>query len=188
MKKGKLIVLSGPSGTGKTTLCHELIKNNPLLVFSVSATTRAKRPGEQEGKDYFFLRPAEFKRKIQSREFLEWARVYNQFYGTPKKPVLDNLAQGISVLLDIDMQGALQVKKEFPQALLVFILPPSLTELRQRLIRRNKDSMAAINRRLKQIAREMRYIPQYDHVIINRYLAKTVKNLRTIVNNSRNSL
>lgn len=181
MKKGKLIVLSGPSGTGKTTLCHELIKRSPHLVFSVSATTRAKRPGEQEGKDYFFLNPAEFKRKIKSREFLEWARVYNQFYGTPKKPVLDNLAKGISVLLDIDMQGALQVKKEFPQSLLVFILPPSLAELRQRLIRRNKDSMAAITRRMKQIEQEMRYIPRYDQVIINKDLALTIKSLQKTI-------
>ncbi|MBI5555188.1 MAG: guanylate kinase [Elusimicrobia bacterium] len=181
MKKGKLIVLSGPSGTGKTTLCHELIKRSLRLVFSVSATTRNKRSGEQEGKDYFFLTLVEFKRKIKSREFLEWARVYNQFYGTPKKPVLDNLARGISVLLDIDMQGALQVKKEFPQALLIFILPPSLAELRQRLIHRNKDSRAAITRRMKEIEQEMRYIPRYDRVIINKDLALTVKILREIV-------
>ncbi len=181
MKKGKLIVLSGPSGTGKTTLCHELIKRSTGLVFSVSATTRDKRPGEKEGKDYFFLTPAEFKRKIRSREFLEWASVYNQFYGTPKKPVMDNLAKGISVLLDIDMQGALQVKKAFPQALLVFILPPSLAELRQRLISRNKDSMATITRRMKKIEEEMRYIPRYDRVIINKDLSVTIKSLQKTI-------
>ncbi|MDD5491667.1 MAG: guanylate kinase [bacterium] len=181
MKKGKLIVLSGPSGTGKTTLCRELVKRIPKLVFSISATTRDKRPGENNGYDYHFLSPAEFKKKIKAGEFLEWAKVYSHFYGTLKKPITDNLDKGISVLLDIDMQGALQVKDKFPQAVLIFILPPSLEELRQRLIRRKRDSLATIAKRMKQIEEEMKYIPQYDQVIINKDLVKTVKNLQTIV-------
>lgn len=183
MHQGKLIVLSGPSGTGKTTLCRELVKRIPGLVFSISATTRDKRPGEKNSYDYYFLSPAEFKSKIKAREFLEWAKVYSHYYGTLKKPITANLAKGVSVLLDIDMQGALQVKDKFPQAILIFILPPSLEELRQRLIRRKRDSLATIARRMKQIEEEMKYIPQYDQVVINKDLAKTVKCLQRIVKN-----
>jgi guanylate kinase len=181
MRQGKLIVLSGPSGTGKTTLCHELVKRIPGMVFSISATTRDKKAGEEDGRDYYFLSQAEFKKKIKAGEFLEWAKVYSHFYGTLKKPITENLSRGISVLLDIDMQGALQVKDKFPRAVLIFILPPSLEELRQRLIRRKRDSLAAIARRMKQIEEEMKYIPQYDRVIINKDLAKTVKILQAIV-------
>ncbi|MDD5131339.1 MAG: guanylate kinase [bacterium] len=187
MKKGKLIVLSGPSGTGKTTLCRELVKRVPGLVFSISATTRDIRPGEINGRDYYFLAAAEFKKKIKDREFLEWAKVYDQFYGTLKKPITANLAKGISVLLDIDMQGALQVKAKFPQAILIFILPPSLEELRRRLIQRKRDSLAAIARRMKQIEEEMKYIPRYDQVIINKDLVKTVKYLQAIVKSRINA-
>ncbi len=181
MRQGKLIVLSGPSGTGKTTLCHELVKRIPGLMFSISATTRDKRAGEEDGRDYYFLGPAEFKKKIKAKEFLEWAKVYSHYYGTLKKPIADNLAKGVSVLLDIDMQGALQVKAKFPQAVLIFILPPSLEELRQRLIRRKRDSLATIARRMKQIEEEMKYIPQYDQVIVNKDLALTVKRLQALV-------
>ncbi|MDD5258727.1 MAG: guanylate kinase [bacterium] len=181
MHQGKLIVLSGPSGTGKTTLCRELVKRIPGLVFSISATTRDKRPGERDAYDYYFLTPAEFKRKIKAGEFLEWAKVYSHYYGTIKKPITDNLAKGVSVLLDIDMQGALQVKNKFSQAVLIFILPPSLEELRQRLIRRKRDSLDTIARRMKQIEEEMKYIPQYDQVVTNKDLVNTVKCLQTII-------
>lgn len=181
MKKGKLIVLSGPSGTGKTTLCRELVKRIPGMVFSISATTRDKRAGEEDGRDYYFLSQAEFKKRIKAGEFLEWAKVYSHFYGTLKKPITDNLAKSVSVLLDIDMQGALQVKDKFPQAVLIFILPPSLEELRQRLIRRKRDSLATIASRMKKIKEEMKYIPQYDQVVINKDLVKTVKSLQPIV-------
>lgn len=183
MKTGSLVVLSGPSGTGKTTICHELIKQIPRTAFSVSATTRAKRAGEREGVDYYFLSKEDFKQKIKRGEFLEWARVYDHYYGTPRQPILANLNRGANVLLDIDMQGALNIKKKFPKALLVFILPPSLAVLRQRLINRKKDSVAVINGRMKQIEKELRYIPRYDLLVINDDLKKTVRSIREKITN-----
>jgi guanylate kinase len=178
MKKGLLVVLSGPSGTGKTTICHKLVRQIPQTIFSVSATTRARRPGEREGRDYYFLTKDDFRRRIRTGEFLEWAKVYSQLYGTPKKPINKNLAKGLNVLLDIDMQGALSVKRKFPSAFLVFMLPPSLEHLRQRLIKRGKDSREVINKRMKQIEREMKYIPEYDFLVINDNLDRAVKAIK----------
>ena len=134
--------------------------------------------------DYYFLSRKEFHHKIKRGEFLEWAQVYDHYYGTPKKQVLANLSQGVNVLLDIDMQGALNIKKCFPGALLIFILPPSLEILRQRLINRKKDSVTVINRRMKQIEKELKYIPRYDLLVINDDLKRTVKSIREKIINT----
>lgn len=181
MKKGSLIVISGPSGAGKTTICHELQKKLPNAVFSVSATTRAQREGEIEARDYYFLSRKEFKGKIAKGELLEWAKVYNKYYGTPQKPVRQNLQGGFNVLLDIDMQGALQVKQKYPRALLFFILPQNLAELKKRLQRRGKDNIQAIRQRMRQLERELQYLPRYDYLIINEDLNQAVKKILEII-------
>jgi len=181
MKRGLLIVISGPSGSGKTTICRNLIKMSRPAVFSISATTRPPRPGEKDGQDYYFLTEQQFRSKIRKGELLEWATVYEHHYGTPKKPVLDNLRRGVNVLLDIDMQGALQVKEKFPGALLIFILPPSLKVMKQRLLDRHQDSMASINLRLQKFKDELKYIPRYDHLVVNDNLARAMKNVQKII-------
>ncbi|RUM88612.1 MAG: guanylate kinase, partial [Thermovibrio sp.] len=154
--KGLLIVISAPSGTGKTTLVHMLLKEFPDLEFSVSYTTRPPRPGEVDGRDYHFVDRKTFERMIEEGDFLEWAEVYGNLYGTSRTQVLKALNEGKDVILDIDTQGALQVKKNFPEAVLIFILPPSLKELERRLRNRGTDDEETIERRLKTAREEIR--------------------------------
>lgn len=185
MRKGLLIVISGPSGSGKTTVCRKLLEKLPGARFSISATTREQRNGETNGCDYYFISQKEFKQKIRKNEFLEWAKVYDQYYGTLKKPVLDCLKTGTNVLLDIDMQGALSIKKKFKQALLIFILPPSLEELKKRLTTRNRESAAHIKKRMREIEAELAHIPLYDLVVINDNLQKTLSSVIAFIKRRR---
>ncbi len=179
--KGLLIVISAPSGTGKTTLTHMLLKEFPDMEFSVSYTTRKPRPGEVNGKDYFFVDRETFERMIEEGDFLEWAQVYGNLYGTSKSQVLKALNEGKDILLDIDTQGALQVKKNFPEAVLIFILPPSFKELERRLRSRGTDDEETIEKRLKIARVEVERAPLYDYIVVNDVLEKAYEKLRSIV-------
>ncbi|WP_027720097.1 MULTISPECIES: guanylate kinase [unclassified Desulfurobacterium] len=185
MMKGLLIVISAPSGTGKTTLVNMLMRSFPQIEFSISCTTRKPRPGEVDGKDYYFISLEEFERKIEKNELLEWAEVYGNFYGTPKDKVLKALNEGKDVLLDIDTQGALQVKKNYPEAVLIFILPPSLKELERRLRSRGTEDEETIEKRLLIARRELSLATRYDYIIINDRLQEAFEKLKSIVTAER---
>src|SRR5215813_9091138 len=178
--QGRMIVVSGASGTGKTTLCRELEKELGLF-FSVSATTRPPRPGEVEGRDYRFLSSEEFDKMRRNGQFLEWASVHGQRYGTPREPIERNLREGRDVLLDLDTQGALRLKKANPEALLIFIKPPSIEELRKRLKARGTDSEETIRSRIERAEHEIEQSAHYDHVVVNRDLGEAKRELRSII-------
>ena len=180
-QKGLLIVISAPSGTGKTTLCHMLLEEFPNMEFSISYTTRKPRPGELNGRDYFFVDRKTFERMIEEGDFLEWAEVYGNLYGTSKSQVLKALEEGKDILLDIDTQGALQVKKNFPEAVLIFILPPSLKELERRLKKRGTDDEETIKKRLQIAREEIRKALEYDYIVVNDILEVAFERLRSII-------
>jgi guanylate kinase len=165
--KPLLIVVSGPSGSGKGTLCTMLRQALPNLAYSVSATTRQPRPGERNGVDYFFISDAEFQQLIDRGEFLEWAEVYGHRYGTARPAVEGQLQAGRDMLLEIDVQGALNVRKSFPDALLIFIQPPSLQELGTRIAHRGTESAQDLKVRMDCVLSELQAAEQYDHVVLN---------------------
>jgi guanylate kinase len=178
---GRVFVLSSPSGGGKTTVVERLRRTLPRLARSVSLTTRPPRPGERQGRDYRFTTPAVFRRMRRRGELLEWARVHGACYGTPKRPVLQALTRGRDVVLSIDVQGARQVRRALGErTVLIFLVPPSLARLRQRLLRRRTDAPEAIRRRLAAARRELRCASWYDHRVVNDRLAQAVSQLRAI--------
>lgn len=181
MSPGLLIVISGPSGVGKNTVINNLFNRKPGLKYSVSATTRTPRPNEIDGQHYFFLTETEFQKKIGNGEFLEWAKVYHHYYGTPKQYVHQLLESGQDLVMDIDVQGAIQVKHSLPEAVLIYLAPPSLTELKKRLLGRNTDSETEIIKRLQYIETEFRSIPQYDYLIINKEIDLTCEQIECII-------
>ena len=181
MKQGRLFVISGPSGAGKGTICKELISAG-IADLSVSMTTRKPRGIEQEGVHYYFVSHEEFQQAIDEGNMLEWAEIYANRYGTPKKPVLEKLAQGRDVILEIEMQGAMQVKKSYPKSVLIFVLPPSISVLRKRLIDRGTETPEQIDLRTKATLEEIKKIKDYSYFIINDDLASAVDDALTIIN------
>ena len=181
IEKGNLLVISGPSGAGKGTLCRILVEKDPAIKLSVSATTRPPRGDERDGVHYHFLTRAVFQRMIEAGDLLEWAEVYSNYYGTPRRLVYDVLEQGRDVILEIDIQGALQVKEKIRSAVLIFIAPPSLGELRRRLTARGTDAPEEIARRLSFTAAEMKLASRYDYIVLNDEVGPAVAKLQSIV-------
>jgi guanylate kinase len=181
IERGRLIVLAAPSGAGKTTLVHALLARVPDLVFSVSYTTRVPRAGEREGQDYFFVSQKEFTRMVEAGAFLEHARVFDHWYGTGAEHVEEILGRGRSVLLEIDWQGARQVKNRSPQACTVFILPPSIAELERRLRGRGTDSEERIRRRLRDALGDISHWSEFDYAVVNERVETAVAALADIV-------
>lgn len=180
-KRGLLLVFSGPSGVGKGTVLKEYLKKHPDTVFSVSATTRKPREGEVHGQHYFFLTREKFDRLIENDGLLEHAQFAGNYYGTPKEAVEKNLEKGIDVVLEIEVQGALQVKEKCPDALLVFVMPPSFEELRRRLTGRGTEDEETVRRRLSNAGREMEAAKQYDYIVVNQTVEDAADQLEQIV-------
>lgn len=180
MDKGRLFVVSGPSGAGKGTICQRLVSDTNIEL-SVSMTTRNPRPFEKEGINYYFVSKAEFEKSIDDGGLLEFAEVYGNYYGTPKAVVMDKLSQGKDVVLEIDIQGAMKVKQEYPEGVFIFILPPSMSELRKRITGRGSESEEAINMRLGETLKEVSYIDKYDYCVVNGELSEAVERVKAIV-------
>jgi guanylate kinase len=184
-RKGLLIVVTGPSAVGKGTICQALLAENPGIQFSVSCTTRKARPGEVNGVEYFFLTQEEFKAKIDAGEFLEWAEVYGNYYGTLKSYVDEVREAGKDIILDIDRVGARSVRETYPDAVWVYVIPPSMEALRQRIVARGGDSPEAVARRLAEAPKWIEEGLSYDYVIINDDLHRAVQQLRSIIEAER---
>ena len=178
---GLIFIISAPSGTGKTTLVREVIRQLPGLQFSVSFTTRLPRPDEKEGEDYHFVSHSVFQKMVEKKEFLEWAEVLGNRYGTPRPDLKKIEREGVDLILDIDTQGAKKVTKEIVQPVLIYLLPPSLKELRERLIKRGVDSLERIKFRLSNARRDMEEAYGYHYVIINDSIEDALEKLKSII-------
>ncbi|HEV2178625.1 MAG TPA: guanylate kinase [Terriglobia bacterium] len=179
--EGSIIVVSAPSGAGKSTLVKRLLHSLPDLCFSVSHTTRQPRPGEQNGREYFFVDRAEFMRMVARKEFVEWADVFGHLYGTSRRQLRKAQEAGQDVLLDIDVQGHRQVRRQLPEAVSIFLLPPSFEELKRRLLRRHSDAPGVIRRRLDKARKEIGHWREYDYLIVNDVLALAARALQGVV-------
>ena len=180
-QKGKLFVISGPSGVGKGTLLLELLSRHPEISLSVSATTRNPRPGEVNGKNYFFTSKDDFKQLIQNNELLEWAEFAGNYYGTYVKTVEDTLSSGKDLAIEIEVQGAIQVKNKIKEAVLIFIMPPSVEELKQRLTGRNTETPEAIAKRLSIVESEFKSRDIFDFTVVNDDIERAIKELEDII-------
>ena len=185
-RRGLLLVMSSPSGAGKTTLSRALLARDPNVIMSISVTTRAPRPGEVEGKDYFFVSKERFGQMRDRKELLEYAEVFGNYYGTPRRPVEEALAQGRDVLFDIDWQGTQQLAQAMEDDLVrIFILPPSAEDLRVRLIQRAQDSATVVAKRMAEAANEISHWPEYDYVIVNDSIAESGEQIAAILTAER---
>jgi guanylate kinase len=179
--RGRLFVFAAPSGAGKTSLVRALMEKEPSLHFSVSYTTRSRRPTEKKGHDYIFVSEPEFHRLAAAKEFLEFARVFDNWYATPRRQVEEALAKGEDIILEIDWQGARQVRAAMPECITIFILPPSRAALERRLRERGTDSDEVIARRLRDAVADMSHWQEFDYVVVNEHFEKAVDELREIV-------
>ena len=182
MKKGFLLVISGPSGVGKGTVLHDLMNTQKNLVYSVSVTTRKQRPGEIEGVSYFFKSHEEFEKMIEEDKFLEYAKVNDNYYGTPKDFVEEKINEGKIVILEIDVQGALNVKKNIDNGVYIFLAPPSLSELKNRIVNRGTETESDINLRMHNARKELSYIKDYDYLVVNDHLNSAINLVNEIIN------
>lgn len=182
---GNLYVVAAPSGTGKSSLVKALLEVDSRMELSVSHTTRAPRGQEVHGREYYFTSQEEFDRMVEANAFVEWAQVHGNRYGTSRKTIEDKIAAGADIVLEIDFQGAVQIKQQFPNAVLIFILPPSWPELRARLMRRNEDSEATIELRMKNAAEEVAQVDKFDFVIINELFERALFDLKAIAHAQR---
>jgi len=187
-RRGLAVVISAPSGTGKTTLCRQLLREIPDLSLSVSVTTRSPRRDEQDGRDYHFISRERFQEEMRSGGLLEWAEVYGHLYGTPREPVATRIEQGKDTVLDIDVQGAQSVKETLREAVLIFLLPPSLAELERRLRTRSSDSADDISVRLQNALTELSRYRLYDYLVVNDDMSSAVSVLKSIVLSERHRL
>ena len=185
MKKGFLMIVSGPSGVGKGTICDILLRENTDIKYSISATSRNKRPNEEHGKNYFFVSNDEFEKMIEDGKLLEYARVHGNYYGTPKDFVLNSIENGDVVILEIDVQGALQVKKNYPDAVLVFVLPPDFEELKKRLVERGTEDEETINLRMNNAKKEVEFLNEYNYSIVNDFIDESVDKMKAIIEAER---
>ncbi len=181
MDGGFLLVLSGPSGSGKGTVSESLMKNNDDIIFSTSVTTRTPRPGEVNGENYFFASREEFEKMVENDELLEHAFVHTNYYGTPKKFVFDEIEKGEIVLLEIDVQGALQIKEKYKEAVFIFLIPPTMDELRSRLFKRDTETEDEIETRYRNAFKELDFVGEYDYFVINDVIDNAVKDIETII-------
>ncbi len=185
--KGLLIVISGPSGAGKGTVCKELMKKYNYNI-SISATTRSPREGEVDGVNYHFLDKKSFEEKLSRNEFLEYAQVYGNYYGTLKKGVEDELNNGNNIILEIDIQGTLQVQKVYKNAVYIFLLPPSINELKNRILKRGSETESSFNLRFSSVGEELKYMNSYDYAVINDDLDSAVEKVHSIINTEMNRI
>lgn len=183
-----MLVVSGPSGAGKGTICKEFLNNNEDVKLSVSATTRNPRDGEVDGVNYFFVTKDKFKSMIVNNELLEHAQIYDNFYGTPKAAILENLENGHDVVLEIEMQGARQIKEVYPEGVFIFILPPSLDELKNRIVGRGTETEEQINKRFSCAMHEICQIENYDYFIVNKDVKNSAQELEHIISAEKNKV
>ncbi len=187
-RKGLLLVVSGPSGAGKGTICKELISKNDDIKLSVSATTRKPRNGEVHGVNYFFIEKEKFEEMIDNSEFLEYAQIYDNFYGTPKAAIIECLENGQDVVLEIEMQGAKQIKEVYPEGVFIFVLPPSLEELKNRIVGRGTETKEEIEKRFSCAFEEINQIVNYDYFVVNKDVTKSVKEVESIILAEKNKV
>jgi guanylate kinase len=180
-RKGRIIAISAPSGSGKTTIVRKVLKDIPELVFSVSATTRKRRKDEKEGADYYFISENEFKRKIDNNEFIEWEKFYDYYYGTYKNIVDNAVSDGKTIILEVDVKGALSLKKIYPDAVLIYIVPPSFEELANRLVKRKTEDEADLQKRIERAKMELELKYKFDYLVDNTELEKAVKETERLV-------
>lgn len=187
-RKGLLLVVSGPSGAGKGTICKEILNRRKDIKLSVSATTRKPREGEVDGVNYFFLNKEQFSKMVDNGEFLEYASIYGNFYGTPKSAIIECLENGQDVILEIEMQGARQVKEVYSEGVFIFVLPPSLRELKNRIVGRGTETADEIEKRFSCAFEEIKQIDDYNYFIINKDVDTSVKELEEIISAEKNKV
>lgn len=187
-RKGLLLVVSGPSGAGKGTICKALLNKNDKIKLSVSATTRKPRNGEVHGVNYFFIEKEEFTKMVENGEFLEHAQIYDNFYGTPKAAIIECLEEGQDVILEIEMQGARQIKEVYPEGVFIFVLPPSLEELKSRIVGRGTETQEEIEKRFSCAFEEINQIVNYDYFIVNEDIEKSVNDVEAIILSEKNKV